>query len=111
MEKLKKTICIIQARTGSTRLPEKVLFKIKGKSILEIVIDRLKKSKKINQIILATTRKTEDKKLIRIAKKKNIDFFRGEDENVLKRYYSCSKKYKPDIIVRVTADCPLVEYR
>ena len=70
MEKIKKTVCIIQARTGSTRLPDKILLKIKGKSILEIVIDRLKKSKKINQIILATTKKIGDKRLIKIAKKK-----------------------------------------
>ena len=111
MEKIKKTICVIQARTGSTRLPDKVLLKIKGKSILEIVIDRLKKSKKINQIILATTRKVSDKKLIKIAKEKNIDYFTGSEENVLKRFYSCSKKFNADIIVRITSDCPLVDYR
>ena len=111
MEKIKKTVCIIQARTGSTRLPDKILLKIKGKSILEIVIDRLKKSKKINQIILATTKKIGDKRLIKIAKKKNIDYFAGDEENVLKRFYTCSKKFNADIIVRITSDCPLVDYR
>ena len=111
MEKIKKTVCIIQARTGSTRLPDKVLLKIKGKSILEIVIDRLKKSKKINQIVLATTRKVSDRRLIKIAKEKNIDYFAGDEENVLKRFYSCSKKFNADTIVRITSDCPLVDYR
>ena len=57
---------------------------------------------KINQIILATTRKVSDKRLIKIAKEKNIDYFTGSEENVLKRFYSCSKKFNADIIVRIT---------
>jgi spore coat polysaccharide biosynthesis protein SpsF len=75
MEKMKKIVCIIQARCGSTRLPNKVLFKIKNKTILDIIIQRLKKSKKIDQIVIATTKKDEDKKICRIAKKNKLKFF------------------------------------
>ena len=107
----KKVICIVQARKNSIRLPYKVLIKIKNKSILEILLLRLKKSKGINQIILATSNKNENKELAKIAKKINTKIFYGSENNVLDRYYKCSKKYNGEIIVRVTGDCPLVDAR
>ena len=110
MEKINKIVCIVQARSGSTRLPNKVLLRIKGKSILDIVIERLKNSKKIDQLVVATTRKKEDKRIINIAKKNKVDFFCGDTENVLRRYYFCAKKFRADIIIRITSDCPLVDF-
>ena len=102
-----KVVCIIQARLGSKRFKEKILSKIKKKTLLEILIERLKKSKKIDQIVIATTKKNDDSKIIDIAKKKNVSFFRGSEKNVLKRYTDCALKFKANIIVRITSDCPL----
>ena len=105
----KKIICIIQARTGSKRLPKKILLPIFGKSLLEHMLLRLKGTKKINQICLATTIKKEDDIICQIAKKNKISIFRGNSNNVLKRFYDCAKKNKADTIIRVTADCPLID--
>ena len=69
-----KVVCIIQARSGSTRFKEKILSQIKKKTLLEILIERLKKSKKIDQIVIATTKKKDDIKIIKIAKKKKCFF-------------------------------------
>ena len=61
-------------------------------------------------MVIATTRKKEDKRIINIAKKNKVDFFCGDSENVLKRYYVCAKKFHADIIIRITSDCPLVDF-
>jgi len=106
----KKTIgIIIQARSNSTRLPKKVTKKIEGKTILEHVIERAKKIKNCSRIILATTNKKEDDILENTAKKLDIEVFRGSEEDVLDRYYQSAKFFKIDPIVRVTADCPLLD--
>ena len=104
-----KIIVIIQARIGSTRLPGKVLKIIEGKSMLEHQIDFLKKSKLTDQLIIATTTLSEDDNIEELAHKINIDYYRGSNEDVLERYYKCAKKFKGDMIVRITADNPLVE--
>ena len=67
----------------------------------------MSKSKKIDQIVIATTKKKNDTKIIQIAQKKNTSFFRGSEKNVLKRYIDCALKFKATIIVRITSDCPL----
>ena len=105
----KKVVCIVQARKNSIRFPSKVLKKIKNKPILELLLLRLKKSKAINQIVLATSNKTENIDLAKIAKKMNINIFYGSENNVLDRYYKCSKNFNSDIIVRVTGDCPIID--
>jgi glutamate-1-semialdehyde 2,1-aminomutase len=104
-------ICIIQARLGSKRFPEKVLQKIQNKTIIELIVDRIKFSKKINHIIVAIPNSKVDNKLNNFLKKKKIKTFRGSENNVLKRYYDAASFFKSDIIVRVTADCPLVDYK
>ena len=104
--------CIIQARMGSTRLPGKVLKKIKNKPLLSHIIDRIKISKKVNKIIVATTNKKKDNPIVNLCNKKDIDYFRGSEEDVLDRYYKSAKKYnlnKDDTIIRITADCPVVD--
>lgn len=100
---------IIQARIGSTRLPGKVLALIEGKPMIWHVIERVKQSEKIDKIILAVTNRKEDKKLSKIAKKLNVDFYAGSEKDVLDRYYQAAKKYGADTILRVTGDCPLVD--
>ena len=103
---------IIQARTSSTRLPGKVLKELpyaSGITCLEQVIRRLKKSKKLNDIIIATTKEKEDNEIINIVKKENVKYFRGSKENVLSRYYFAAKENNIDIIVRITSDCPCID--
>jgi glutamate-1-semialdehyde 2,1-aminomutase len=99
---VKNTVAIIQARTNSIRLPNKILFKINNMMLIEILYKRLEKSKKINQIVIATTKKS--KNLIHFLKKKKIKFFVGSEKNVLDRYYKTASKFKADTIVRITAD-------
>lgn len=103
---------IIQTRTSSTRLPEKVLKELpynSGITCLEQVIRRLKKSKRLNEIIIATTEEKEDDEIIDITKKENVKYFRGSKENVLFRYYFAAKENNIDLIVRITSDCPCVD--
>jgi len=107
-----KIAAIIQARTSSTRLPGKILKELpygSGITVLEQVINRLKKSKKLNNIIIATTKEKEDNEIIDIAKKGDIKYFRGSKENVLSRYYFAAKENNIDLIVRITSDCTCID--
>jgi spore coat polysaccharide biosynthesis protein SpsF len=100
---------LIQTRTSSKRLKSKVLLKILNLEIFLIVYKRTLKSKLIkNAIILTSTSKSDDI-IEHICKKKNIPFFRGNLNNVLKRYYDCSKKNSLNNIVRITSDCPFID--
>lgn len=102
-------VCIVQARTGSTRLPGKVLKKICGKTVLEHVINRLKRVENIDKIVIATTTKKQDDIIVEIAQKSLVGYFRGSEEDVLSRYYYAAKENKADVVVRVTSDCPLID--
>jgi len=104
-----KTVAIIQARMGSTRLPGKVLAKIEGKSLLQHLVERIRKSKKIDSNIIATSTKKDDSKIEELAKKIGIKCFRGPENDVLGRYKKAAEKFKADIIVRITADNPLTD--
>lgn len=104
-----KIVAIIQARVGSTRLPGKVLKEICGKPMLQRVIERVKMASRIDEIVVATTRKKEDDEIVKIAEKCGVKFFRGSEEDVLDRYYWAAKKFRAEIVVRVTADCPLID--
>jgi spore coat polysaccharide biosynthesis protein SpsF (cytidylyltransferase family) len=104
-----KVIAITQARTGSTRLPSKVLKTISGKTLLEIHLERLKKCKTISDLIVATTTESEDEKIVEIAQKVGLSYYRGSQNDVLDRFYQAAKPYSPDFVVRVTSDCPLID--
>lgn len=105
-----KTLCVIQARMGSTRLPGKVLLKVKGVPLLEYEIRRVKQAKKVRKIVVAATDKKEDDKIEAMCRKINIDCFRGSENDVLDRFYRCSLRYPAyDNIMRLTGDCPLVD--
>ena len=109
---MKNVGTIIQARISSTRLPGKVLKELpfnSGITCLEQVIRRLKKSKKLKEIIIATTKDIEDNPIIDIAKKEDVKYSRGSKENVLSRYYFAAKENNIDIIVRITSDCPCID--
>lgn len=102
-------LCIIQARLGSTRLPGKVLKKLSGKSVLEHVIYRVSKSNLIDQIIVATTTNKEDDKIIDECLKIGVNYYRGDENNVLSRYYETAFDKGYETIIRITSDCPLID--
>lgn len=104
-----KTIAIIQARVGSTRLPGKVLMNLNGISVLEQVINRVKKAKNIEEVIVATSIQKENLPLVKICAENNIRVFVGSEDDVLDRYYQVAFLLKAQNIVRITADCPLID--
>jgi spore coat polysaccharide biosynthesis protein SpsF (cytidylyltransferase family) len=104
-----KVLTIIQARMSSERLPGKVLMNLENKPILQHIIEFLKHSKFSDEIIIATSKEKEDDEIENLAKKINVKCFRGELDDVLKRYFDCAKFYSGDLIVRITADNPLID--
>lgn len=93
---------------GSTRLPGKVLMQLQGKPILEHIVDFLRYSKMTNRIVIATSELPEDDPIEELSKHLQISCYRGSANDVLARYYECAKKFDGDLIVRITADDPLV---
>ena len=104
-----RIVAITQARLGSKRFPKKIIKKIQDKTLLNIHIDRIKNSKLINEIIIATTTNENDKKLIHFAKENNVSFYAGSENDVLDRFYNAAKKFNADVIIRLTSDCPLID--
>jgi spore coat polysaccharide biosynthesis protein SpsF len=104
-----RTIAITQARTGSTRFPGKVLMKLGSQSLLELHLQRILKSKKIDEVILATTTKPEDAVLADIGRRANVATSRGSETDVLDRFYQAVVGKSADYIVRLTSDCPLID--
>ena len=105
----KKIGCIILARTDSERLPNKVLLPVLGKPILYWLIKRIKKIRSIDKIILATTLNKSDDILVNFAIKNKIKFFRGSENNVVKRLYDAAKKFNLKNILEITGDCPIID--
>ena len=102
--------CIIQARRGSTRFPDKTMMSVdENDTVLSFGIKQVKSSKTIDKIIIATTDLPEDDLIVNNMKKLNIPCFRGKSKDVLDRYYQCAKKFNLSIIVRITSDCPLID--
>ena len=102
-----KIVAIIQARLTSTRFPNKIIQKFDNKALIEFLVNRVKRSKKIDQVIVAIPNNKKNE----VIKKhlKNTSFFLGNEHNVLDRYYNAAKKFKASIIVRICGDCPFVD--
>lgn len=109
MNQNKKVVAIIQARMTSSRLPGKVMKEISGFPMLFHVINRVSKSRLINQIIIATTDDTSDDEIQKYCDLLGFTCFRGHPYDVLDRFYHAAKLYNAEIIVRVTADCPIID--
>jgi spore coat polysaccharide biosynthesis protein SpsF len=105
----KNVVLVTQARSGSTRLPRKVLKKIGGKSLLQIHLERLKSCLNISEIIVATTTKIEDEEIYDKVINWGFTAYRGSENDVLDRFYQSVKDKNPDFIVRLTSDCPLID--
>lgn len=100
---------IIQARMTSTRLPCKVLKEVLGRPLLSYQIERLRQVKDIKQIVVATTMNKEDNPIAVFCKKEGVYLYRGSEHDVLDRYCESAILYHADPIIRVTADCPLID--
>jgi len=104
-----KTVIIVQARMTSTRLPGKVLKTVLDKPLLEYQIERLRRIKLADEIVIATTTNDTDQPIVDFCNRLDLPFFRGSEEDVLSRYYRAAVEHKADIVVRVTSDCPVID--
>jgi spore coat polysaccharide biosynthesis protein SpsF len=109
MNKREKTVAIVQARMGSTRFFGKVLEDIEGRPMLWQVINRLRHSRLLHDIVIATSVNHYDDRIEEFCRTGGIYYFRGSEDDVLQRYYHAARKFGADLIVRVTSDCPLID--
>jgi spore coat polysaccharide biosynthesis protein SpsF len=103
-----KAAIITQCRISSTRLPNKLLLKIKNFKIIDFFLKRIKKIK-VDLIICAVANEKNNKNLLKTIKKNNVKIFLGSKKNVLERTYLAAKKYEIKTVVRITSDCPLID--
>lgn len=106
---MNKVIAIIQARMDSSRLPGKVMQLIDGRPMLSWVVDRTRQAKSVDQVVVATTLNAADDPVFEYCRHSNIRCGRGSEQDVLDRYYQVAKHFKAKVVVRITADCPLLD--
>lgn len=104
-----RIVIIVQARMGSTRLPEKIFKTVLRKPLLQYQLERLKRVTLAQDIVVATTTEPRDQQVATFCHKASFSIFCGSEEDVLKRYYDASCIFKADVIVRITGDCPLID--
>jgi len=111
MYKGKKVGAVILARMRSERLPGKVMLSLKGKPALQWIVERLKNSKYLDNIIIATSDDMSCDPIAGMCVRLGYSYFRGSEEDVLDRFVKASKPYNLDAVVRITGDCPMVDWR
>lgn len=104
-----KIVGIVQARMGSTRLPKKVMKPVLGIPMIELLLNRLSQSKLIDRIIVATSQDIRNQTLVDCVRGLGYEVYQGSEDDVLARYYQVACREQPEVIVRITADCPLVD--
>jgi len=104
-----KTVLLIQARMGSTRLPGKVLRPIVGRPMIELILSRLSLCKEVDQLIVAASEESENDELQAVVERNGYSCTRGSEKDVLKRFYESAKAASADVVVRITGDCPLAD--
>lgn len=104
-----KVVAIVQARMGSTRLPNKVMKPIRGVPMIELLLGRLAKSREIDQIVLATSMDERNTPLVAHVQNLGYTCIRGSESDVLDRYLVAARQVQADIVVRITGDCPLID--
>ncbi|MDQ0298231.1 spore coat polysaccharide biosynthesis protein SpsF [Salibacterium salarium] len=104
------TVIIVQARMGSSRLPGKVLKPLGDSVVLDYVVKRCNRITNAAKVVVATSTHDRDYAIVEWCSRNNVEYFRGSELDVLARYYQCAKYFDADIVVRVTADCPFVDY-
>ncbi len=104
-----KIVAVVQARLGSTRLPNKVLAPIGEVPLIEFLLRRLSKSKQVSQIVLATSTSQVNDQLAVVVEKLGYQVVRGSDNDVLQRYVDAARETDADVVIRITGDCPFVD--
>ncbi len=104
-----RVVAIIQARMGSTRLPGKVLKDLAGDTVLARVVNRSRRAKLLDGVVVATTERPADDVIVRECERLGVPCFRGDEADVLDRYYRAAKQFAAEVIVRITSDCPLID--
>jgi spore coat polysaccharide biosynthesis protein SpsF len=104
-----RTVAIVQARTGSVRLPAKVLLDLGGQPVLVRVVERTRRASLVDEVVVATTLEPEDEAIEALCRQRNYPCFRGSLHDVLDRYYQAARHFDAGVIVRITADCPLID--
>ncbi len=104
-----KVVAIIQARMGSTRLPGKVLKDLCGETVLARVVNRTRRATLLNEVVVATSVQPTDDAIVQECGRLSVACFRGDEADVLDRYYRAAEKFSADAIVRITSDCPLID--
>ncbi len=104
-----RTVAIIQARLGSTRLPGKVLFEVAGQPLIGLMLNRVKRCRTVDEIIVATGEGVENDAIEGVVASLGYPVFRGSENNVLARYARAANAFKADVVVRLTGDCPLMD--
>ena len=110
-DKNQKIVCTIEARMTSSRLPGKVLMPLAGEPALQRIIERIKRSKSIDEVVVATTENISDQPIIDLCNKIRCPYFRGSEHDVLRRVLDAAKLFNGEIIVEITGDCPLIDHR
>lgn len=103
------TLAFLQARMRSTRLPGKVLLTIQGRSILERAVERLRAAHSLDGVVVLTSSLGEDEAVVAEARRLGVEAYRGPDRDVLARFQQAADVFRPDVIVRATADNPLID--
>lgn len=103
-----KRVFIIQARMTSTRLPGKILIDLDGEPMLKRQLDRLKRCRTADALVVATTTNAADEPIAALGAREGVSIFRGSENDVLSRYLGAARAAKADLVVRVTSDCPLI---
>ncbi len=104
-----RVVAGIQARTGSTRLPRKVLADLAGRTLIERVVERTRLATSVDDVVVLTTVEAVDDELAALCEARDIPVRRGSEQDVLSRYVDLVEAYRPHYVVRVTGDCPFVE--
>lgn len=104
-----KVLAITQARYGSTRLPAKILKEVNGQTLLEIHLRRILQAKSIDKLKIATTDEEGSRFIVAVADKVGVGYHKGSVDDVLSRFYDTAAPEKPDYVVRLTSDCPLID--
>ncbi|PWT90725.1 MAG: acylneuraminate cytidylyltransferase [Acidobacteria bacterium] len=104
-----KTLVIVQARTGSTRLPGKVLMQVAGKTLLEHQLRRIRTASTPLELVIATTRQAEDDPIEELCRRLDVKCFRGHSNDLLDRHFEAARMYKAETVVKIPSDCPLID--
>jgi spore coat polysaccharide biosynthesis protein SpsF (cytidylyltransferase family) len=102
-------VAIIQARMGSSRLPGKTIADVAGRPLLLHVVERTQRARRVDKVVVATTDRSSDDPIADLCQREGIQCFRGSEDDVLDRFYRTAQAHGADVVVRITADCPLID--